>query len=89
VQGQPSHRHGRRHVNFPVKDPTTPSSPASSAAPHTPQDRGSPPTFNLSYYQGFAGFGSLGAKEGKVMAVRQNLSSPQTELWSRATITEV
>ncbi|KAJ2920054.1 hypothetical protein MD484_g336, partial [Candolleomyces efflorescens] len=90
AQGQPPHRHGRRHVNFPVKDPTTPSSPASSAAPHTPQDRGSPPPFNLSYYQGFSGFGSLGAKEGKVMAVRQNLSSPQTELWSRGTvITEV
>lgn len=83
MQGQSTHG-GRRHAEFSAKMST---SPASSIAPRTPQDRGSPPSFNLDYYRNF---GSLGSGEGKVKAVRQAQQwSPRGEVWSGATVTEV
>ncbi|TEB35660.1 hypothetical protein FA13DRAFT_1624237 [Coprinellus micaceus] len=84
MQGQSTHG-GRRRVDFPSTIPKSPTSPASSIAPRTPQDRGSPPSFNLDYYRNF---GSLG--EGKVKAVRQFQQwSSQGDVLPNATVTEV
>jgi len=67
VQDPNASKHGRRRDDF--KDPMSPQSPASSIAPRTPQDRGSPPAFNLA-----GPYPSL--TEGKVKAIRQWSQQP-------------
>lgn len=86
MPGQKQDRHVRRHADFPPKEPATPASPVSSAAPRTPQDRGSPPLLNLGYYRDFGSLANF--EQGKVKAIRQMQQwAPHREL--SATITEV